>query len=362
MVTRPDPDMPLRLDDAAKHSGLPVSALRTEKRKGRLAVARIAGKDFTTLADIQRMFDLCREQAKECRLWFRSTRRDAAGKITKAARWIIKDGSRQISAGCGAGAGAEAERRLADYIASKYAPERRERALSEIAVADVVAIYLADVAPGQARPEKAGERAERLLEFFGHRRLDEITGALCRDYVEWRDGKGRSNKGAGGGAKRDLEDLRAAINHHDKEGLHREVVRVVSRERGKRRERWLTRDEDVRLLWVWWRTRETQEGVATDKRLLRHPSNSFAGLDTGSRPARHRRRRGIEARAARGWTPNAACSIGFPRAHARRRSASRPFRSRRACSRTCADGSAWTAGAGMSSPSQASRSLPSRRP
>ena len=85
----------------------------------------------------------------------------------------------------------------------------------------------------QARPDKAAERAGRLLEFFGHRTLDEITGALCREYVSSRDGMGRATKkdggkrGSGGGARRDLEDLRAAIGHHHREGLHREDVRVV---------------------------------------------------------------------------------------------------------------------------------------
>jgi hypothetical protein len=91
----------------------------------------------------------------------------------------------------------------------------------------VIRIYLDDVVPGQARPEKAAERAERLLKFFGGRALSEVTGALCREYVVVREGEGHSNKGKGGGAKRDLEDLRAAINHHAGEGLHRGNVCVV---------------------------------------------------------------------------------------------------------------------------------------
>jgi hypothetical protein len=107
----------------------------------------------------------------------------------------------------------------------------------------VIGIYLADVAPGLANPAKAGERAECLLEFWGLKTLDEITGASCREYEVWRDGKGRTNKGTGGGARRDLQDLSAAIGHHLKEGLHREVVRVVLPERGEGRQRWLTRSE-----------------------------------------------------------------------------------------------------------------------
>src|SRR5437762_265424 len=141
----------------------------------------------------------------------------SSGRIIEAARWLIRDGPKQIGTGCGIDAREEAERKLGEYLPSKYTPERRERPLSEIRVADVIAVYLDDVAPGQARPDKAGERAERLIEFFGQRALDEINGALCREYAAWRAGKGRSKKGTGGGAKRDLEDLRAAINHHHAE-------------------------------------------------------------------------------------------------------------------------------------------------
>jgi integrase len=137
----------------------------------------------------------------------------------------------------------------------------------------VIAIYLQDVAPGQARPERAGERAERLLDFFGDKTLDKITGAKCREYAAWRDGKGRSNKGTGGGARRDLQDLQAAISHHHKEGLHREVVRVVLPPRGEPRTRWLSREE-VRALWRACHAR----GAAHVARFV------LVGALTGSRP------------------------------------------------------------------------------
>lgn len=224
-------------------------------------------------------------KSKGARVWLRPARRDASGKITESAHFVILDGRRQVSTGCGALERAEAEKRLADYIASKYAPERRERPPSETRIADVIRIYLDDVVPGQARPEKAGERAERLLQFFGTMTLDQINGSACRAYEASRKGKGRSNKGAGGGARRDLQDLAAAINYHHREGLHRSIVRVVLPERGKARQRWLTRDEFARLLWTCWRTPETQEGAPTGKRPLRHLCRFLLlGLYTGSRP------------------------------------------------------------------------------
>ena len=152
-------------------------------------------------------------------------------------------------------------------------------------MADVINIYLADVAPGHAKPEATADRADRLLDFFGKDTLDQITGAKCREYVAHRTGKGHGNLGKGGGAKRDLEDLRAAINHHAKEGLHRHNVRVVIPAGGKSRQRWLTRSEVAKLLLICMHTPEMQEDKPTKKRPLRHLCRFIImGVYTGSRP------------------------------------------------------------------------------
>lgn len=200
-----------------------------------------------------------------------------ASRPTGQAKWVIRDGAQTIGTGFSAGDRSRAEARLGEYIVSKHAPSRRHRSLEEVPVADVISIYLRDVAPGQARPEKAAERAERLLQFFGERTLSEITGSLCRSYAAWR--------GSDGGARRDLQDLAAAINHHAKEGLHREIVRVVLPSAGAPRLRWLTRSEVARLLWACLTTRETQGAVKTDRRPLRHLARFILlGAYTGSRP------------------------------------------------------------------------------
>src|SRR5579871_1404678 len=115
--------------------------------------------------------------------------------------------------------------------------------------------------------------------------LCDVTSAACREYVRFR--------GNTGGARRDLEDLRAAINHHAKEGFHRGIVRVALPDKGPPRDRWLTRAEVAALLWACWRAREVQtvhrgrnKGVRceTDKRPLRHIARFILiGLYTGSR-------------------------------------------------------------------------------
>lgn len=60
----PSPTTPLRLPEAVAyafpHGGMTVSGLRREAARGRLAIERIAGKDFTTLAAIEEMRKLCR--------------------------------------------------------------------------------------------------------------------------------------------------------------------------------------------------------------------------------------------------------------------------------------------------------------
>src|SRR6516165_5630133 len=62
----PGPDVPLRLDTAAKlafpYGGMTASGLRREGKRGRLVIERIAGKDFTTLRHIEEMRERCRNE------------------------------------------------------------------------------------------------------------------------------------------------------------------------------------------------------------------------------------------------------------------------------------------------------------
>jgi hypothetical protein len=62
------PDTPLRLDVAAAlafpDGSMGASGLRKEAGRGRLVIERVAGKDYTTLAAIERMRELCRFHPK----------------------------------------------------------------------------------------------------------------------------------------------------------------------------------------------------------------------------------------------------------------------------------------------------------
>src|SRR5207248_5224150 len=106
---------------------------------------------------------------------------------------------------------------------------------AHIPVTDVLALYARDKASRQARPQECAARIKRLLGFFGDKMHGDVNGTLCRDYEE-----ARSTDAA---ARRELEDLRAAINHHRREGLCSQIVEVVLPEERPERERWLTRAE-----------------------------------------------------------------------------------------------------------------------
>jgi len=62
------PDTPLRLSVAATlafpDGSMTASGLRREGARGRLVIERVAGKDYTTLANIEQMRELCRVPAK----------------------------------------------------------------------------------------------------------------------------------------------------------------------------------------------------------------------------------------------------------------------------------------------------------
>ena len=220
------------------------------------------------------------------RLWLRPTRRDANGSITRPATWVILDGADQFATGCAAPEAELAEQRLSAHIESKYRPSRRERDIEQIEIADVLSIYDEDRGPKQSDRVKFDGRLSRLNEFWGGKMLSEVTGETCREYA--------AQRGSEGGARRDLEDLRAAINHHGKEGFHRGAVRVTLPRKGVPRERWLTRKEVARLLRVCRSHRETQtvhrgaakgQKIVTEKRPLVHlVPLILIGIYTGTRP------------------------------------------------------------------------------
>jgi len=184
------------------------------------------------------------------RLWKRPERRDKSGKLTHTSTWIILDGGRQITTGLDASDVIGAQKALADYINRRHTETlgRSPRSAEAIPVADVLHLYLRDVVPTHAGPKKAHRVFRRLSGFFGDKYLRQMNGQLCREYAASRD--------AIHSARRDLEELRAAINHHHREGLHDSLIKVWLPPKARPRERWLTRSEVAKLVWTTYRFRE----------------------------------------------------------------------------------------------------------
>ncbi len=202
--------------------------------------------------------------ALPARLWLRPAR----GK--RVANWIILDAGRHIGTGCGEDAREEAEGKLLAYLAQKHdvAP-RRQRRLDQTPIGDVLSVYLDEVVPRQASPTKVTARVSRLVEWWGDKLLSDVSPATCRAYVAAR---------SKGGGRRDLEDLRAAVNHHAKRELHVGLVSVELPAKGKPRAKYLTRDEVAKLLWICWRHTREQKPPRGERKGKRVAGKSFHDL------------------------------------------------------------------------------------
>lgn len=217
-------------------------------------------------------------QEKGPRLWLRPERKRRDGS-TERAVWIILDGGNQTSTRCGRGDRDGAEGAFREYLNKKHLSaiaSRGPRDGRAVPVADVIALYLTDVAPRLARPQEAAGRATYLLQHFGEHTVADLTGPTIRAYVAAR--------GSAAAARRELEDLRAAVNHARKEGVCRDAIAIPLPPRGPSRERWLTRAEVARLLWAAWRYREIQNWRGTHRHTRRHIARFILlALYTGSR-------------------------------------------------------------------------------
>lgn len=169
------------------------------------------------------------QKRKPARLWLRPD----------TGTWFIKHGSKRIATDCNEDDVAAAQRKLAEYIARNHRPNRSSCA-AEVKIDDVIFIYANEKAPTTARPKETVAMLDRVGDFFGDMFLTEIKGQTCRDYV--------LDRGNFGGARRDLEVMRAAINYYHAEHTLDMVPKVTLPEKGMPRQRWLTRQDVAKLL------------------------------------------------------------------------------------------------------------------
>src|SRR5436190_1546505 len=153
-------------------------------------------------------------QRQPARLWLRPRR------ANRPSVWIIIHDRRQVSTGCGARDHGGAEAKLEAYLAQ----QRIEAALPSAApanktfIADVLRHYVVQRGDEVARANELASRLDRLLEWWGDQTLAAVNAANCKAYA-----KSRTTASA---ARRELEDLRAAINLAIEEGVGRDAVKV----------------------------------------------------------------------------------------------------------------------------------------
>lgn len=212
---------------------------------------------------------------KPARLWLRPASKD------RAAVWVILDGGKQSGTGCGALDREGAERALADHIARQFiaAPPEKGRAASEVRIAEVISHYLSLKSETATRPKELAARAENLLAYWGDKTLDDITSATCADYAKRR--------GTPNGARRELEDLRAACRQAIADNVTRQSVTVTLPPKAKGRVKHLDRSTLAKLIWAAYRKRGTYKGAPNKRKPTVHIARfALAAVYTGSRSAR----------------------------------------------------------------------------
>lgn len=149
----------------------------------------------------------------------------------RRGQWAIRDGQDFVRTGCPKSDHEGAEKQLAEYIGEKYRPPRSPSPL----IADVLIIYSKEHLPDVPSGANTAWNVKNLAGFWGARNLDYITKETCKAYAATKNA---------GGARRDLEVLRAAINYwHREYSKLAAVPTIYLPPKSGPKERWLSREE-----------------------------------------------------------------------------------------------------------------------
>ncbi len=165
-------------------------------------------------------------RSKGPRLYLRTGRVDARSGRALPELYYIRDGAREVGTGCGPDRLRDAEQALAAYIAQKWTPPQRATGdgpshPADVLVADVLALYVRERAPQLADPVSTAGRVKALLTWWGDKTVADVKRSTCQAYAAARAGQpfARATKSEAPrlvteqGARRELEDLSAAIGH-----------------------------------------------------------------------------------------------------------------------------------------------------
>jgi integrase len=153
-------------------------------------------------------------------------------------QWVIKDGGTRIRTGSPEADRGAAEKLLAKYLGEKHQPSFGPDPL----IADILLVYWRDHLEHKAAADNYRYGVRLLGDWWGEKRLSDVTPANCRAY-----GKGRTESAA----RQNLEILRAAIRYwHKHHGPLPAIPAIVMPPVPEPRTRWMTRSEAARLLWA----------------------------------------------------------------------------------------------------------------
>jgi integrase len=161
--------------------------------------------------------------------------------LEKGRGWVIRHGQRKIRTGCAPGARGDAEAVLHQYLASIYTPPPSGKRAASVRIADVLIAYRNEHAPHTRSGRTVDSNTRFLGEWWGEKVITDVTAKACRAFAKTRPQSS---------ARRELETLRAALNHwHKEHGPLDTVPSVTLPGKSEPRDRWLTRTEAARLLW-----------------------------------------------------------------------------------------------------------------
>lgn len=199
--------------------------------------------------------------------------------------FVIRHSDGEVSTGYGPDRPADAEKAFSDWLAARHQPRWGDGDPARIPVADVLTLYMTEVAVGHEHPEMVDYHAGPLLDFFGMLTCWDVTTSACKAYVAARC-LDRQNPAAQdlallnrylsergdfarpanaeailtavslalrravktGTARRELETLNAAMNYAYRSRKLSKPIIIDLPPKAPPRTRWLTRSEAARLL------------------------------------------------------------------------------------------------------------------
>ena len=218
-----------------------------------------------------------------------------------ASVWVVRDGSKETSSGCGPERAEDAERFFADYLAGKWTPPKPAPGgatdPADVYVAEVIALYSMEKAPKAPDPGAVKARLDALLNWWEDKTLADVRRSTCDAYVAHRMTQPiksftRSENPrlvTAQGARRELEDLSAAIGYWDGETPLTRRPKVALPAKPEPLRDALTRAQAARLLmaargyrWVDGKWKKLDGFVAANRRHLRR--FVLMGVYSGTRP------------------------------------------------------------------------------